>query len=55
MYFTSAEISSLQTAMEKCINLFKNDAEEICKEKGVNYPVSISQQVISYFNKNVIF
>jgi len=55
MYFTSAEISSLQTAMEKCINLFKNDAEEICREKGINYPVTVSQQVISYFNKNVVY
>ena len=49
MYFVPAEINALQTAMEKCIVLFKNDAEEICKAKGVDYPVSIAQQVISYF------
>jgi hypothetical protein len=54
MYFIPADISIIQTAVEKCIILFKNDAQEICKEKEIDYPVSISQQVISYFNKNVI-
>ena len=52
-YFIPADISSIQTAMRECIILFKNDAEEICKEKGINYPKTIPQQIISYFNKNI--
>jgi hypothetical protein len=54
MYFITADIPAIQTVMEKCLILFKSDAEEICKEKGIVYPESVARQVISYFNKNVI-
>ena len=33
--------------------LFKQDAKEVCKVKGINYPDSIAEQVISYFNKRM--
>jgi len=52
MYFTQVEITAIKTAIEKCMILFKNDSEEICKERGIDYPVSISNQIIAYFNKN---
>jgi hypothetical protein len=53
MYFTSADIASLETAIKKAIILFKNDADEICKYKGIDYPESISRQIIDYFNNQL--
>ncbi|BCN29955.1 aminoglycoside 6-adenylyltransferase [Anaeromicropila herbilytica] len=52
-YFTQAELDSLEAAVKKCMILFRQDAEELCKEKGIGYPESISSQVISYFNKRM--
>jgi hypothetical protein len=54
MYFITADIPVIQAAMKKCLLTFKKDADEICGVKGINYPETVSRQVISYFNKNVV-
>lgn len=52
-YFTSADFNNLEMAIKKCMILFKQDAEELCKTKGITYPDTIGMQVISYFNKRM--
>lgn len=52
-YFTKADFSDLEVAIKKSMILFKQDAEEICEVKGINYPETIPMQVISYFNKRM--
>lgn len=51
-YFTKADFSDMEVAIKKSMILFKQDAEEICEVKGINYPETIPMQVISYFKKN---
>lgn len=53
-YFTRADFIELEEAMKSSMILFKQDAEEICKKKGINYSDRIASQVISYFNKGII-
>lgn len=52
-YFTNAEIKSLQEAVQKSIYLFRDDAEEICALKGIDYSKGISEKVIAYFDKRI--
>jgi len=52
-YFAQAEFSDLENAVKKSMVLFKQDAEDICKAKGIFYPNTIVDQVISYFNKRM--
>ena len=33
--------------------VFLQDAEEICKAKGIDYPDTIARQIISYFNRRM--
>jgi len=37
----------------KSMVLFKQDAEEICRIKGLEYPTLASEQVIVYFYKRL--
>lgn len=53
LYFTKAELKDLELAVRTCMTLFRQDAEEICKMKSIDYPETIAQQVISYFNKRM--
>lgn len=50
-YFTRADFGDLEVAIKKSMVLFKQDSEEICAIKGIEYPETISEQVISYFNR----
>lgn len=52
-YFTKTEFGDVEAAVKRCITLFRQDAEEICKIKSINYPDTIAQQVISYFQKRM--
>ncbi len=52
-YFTTADFGELETAVKKCMSLFRQDAEEICKAKGIDYPDTIARQIISYFNRRM--
>lgn len=52
-YFANAEFKDLEKAVKSSMYLFKQDAKEVCKVKGINYPDSIAEQVISYFNKRM--
>ena len=51
--FANAEFKDLEKAVKSSMHLFKQDAKEVCKVKGINYPDSIAEQVISYFNKRM--
>ncbi|WP_079422118.1 aminoglycoside 6-adenylyltransferase [Clostridium oryzae] len=50
-YFTQAQLDTLETAIRKNMLVFKQDAEDACKSKGIIYPDRIAEQVISYFNR----
>jgi predicted nucleotidyltransferase len=52
-YFARAEFSDLEDAVKKSMVLFRMDAEEVCKVKGIVYPNAIVEQVVSYFNKRM--
>ena len=52
-YFAKADFSALEATIKKSITLFRQDAEEICKAKELDYPATIAEQVISYFNKRM--
>jgi predicted nucleotidyltransferase len=52
-YFARAEFSDLEDAVKKSMALFRMDAEEVCKVKGIVYPNAIVEQVVSYFNKRM--
>ena len=52
-YFARAEFSDLEDAVKKSMALFRMDAEEVCKAKGIVYPNAIVEQVVSYFNKRM--
>lgn len=52
-YFVNAEFKDLEEAVKRSMYLFKQDAEEVCEKKGINYPNSIPEQIISYFNKRM--
>lgn len=51
-YFAKPEFDELEAAVRVGMNLFKTDAEEICKTKGITYP-DIASQVIHYFNQRM--
>lgn len=52
-YFSVAELSELEKAVKRSMNLFKNDSEEICEIRKINYPKNIANEVISYFNRRI--
>ncbi|MDR3596858.1 aminoglycoside 6-adenylyltransferase [Clostridium sp.] len=52
-YFVRAEFSDLENAVKRSIYLFKQDSEQIYKIKGITYPNTLVEQVISYFNKRM--
>lgn len=52
-YFTNADFRSLQEAIQKSMHLFRDDAEEICALKGIEYSKEIPEKVIAYFNKRI--
>lgn len=52
-YFTNADFSALEIAVRRSIQLFKKDAEEICRAKGIAYPDKIAQYIITYFNRRM--
>lgn len=53
VYFTKADLNSLEIAIRKSMILFKQDAKEACKSKNIIYPDSISNEIISYFNQRM--
>jgi predicted nucleotidyltransferase len=53
IYFTKANMAELEKAVIKGIGLFKNDSDEICKEKGINYSKKNGNEIIKYFNNNI--
>ena len=53
LYFTNADIKSIEAAIRKAMALFQQDAEEICREKTITYNHNIGSQVINYFNKRL--
>ena len=52
-YFTQPDFDDLQEAVKRGMELFRLDAEEVCKAKGILYPDRIVEQVISYFNRRM--
>lgn len=48
-----ADFKELETAVKRGMLLFREDAREICREKGLDYPETIGDQVIAYFNKRI--
>ncbi|ADL50846.1 aminoglycoside 6-adenylyltransferase [Clostridium cellulovorans] len=52
-YFANANFSDLEAAIKSSMILFRDDAKETCKTKGIDYPDTIADQVISYFNKRM--
>ncbi|GKX66748.1 aminoglycoside 6-adenylyltransferase [Inconstantimicrobium mannanitabidum] len=52
-YFTNADCDDIEATIKKSIILFKKDAEEVCKAKGIDYPDTIAKQVISFFNRQL--
>lgn len=52
-YFTRADFSELEAAVTLSMTLFRQDAEEICKIKNIDYPSTIAEQVISNFNNRM--
>ncbi|WP_410768874.1 aminoglycoside 6-adenylyltransferase [Fontibacillus sp. BL9] len=52
-YFPRAGFGDLEAAVKESITLFRKDAAEVCKLKGIHYPESIPEQVIAYFNKRM--
>ena len=52
-YFAQAEFIDLEDSVKRSMVAFRQDAEEVCKLKGIVYPNSIIEQVVSYFNKRM--
>lgn len=52
-YFTRADFDELEAMIKKCILSFQSDAKELCQERKIDYPDSISEQVIEYFNRRL--
>ena len=52
-YFAKAEFNELEDAVKRSMVLFRQDAEEACKIKGIDYPKKVADKVIAYFNKRM--
>lgn len=52
-YFSKADLCSLEAAVKESMVLFKQDAEEICRAKSLEYPTLASEQIIAYFYKRL--
>lgn len=48
-YFVKADFDDFEKAINEAMLLFRQDAQEICKAKGIVYPAPIADQVITYF------
>jgi predicted nucleotidyltransferase len=53
VYFTEADFKSYAEAIKKCMINFDEDAKSICRNKGIEYPKNVANQVIEYFNREV--
>jgi hypothetical protein len=54
-YFGPASPESYETAIKMCMLNFNHDALEICREKNLEYPMNVANQVSSYFNRELNF
>lgn len=52
-YFTELDINKMAEAHKYNMMLFKQDAEEVCAIKDIEYPKTIAEQVIEYFNRRL--
>lgn len=52
-YFAPAEYGELEAAVRKAMALFREDAEDICKELDIAYPESAARQVMAYFERRL--
>lgn len=48
-YLARADFGEMEIMVRKCIGLFRKDADEICREKHIDFPATIPIQIISYF------
>jgi hypothetical protein len=53
VYFTVAEFGALEAAVRKSLPLFQQDAEEICRVKGIDYPAGIAESITSCFRRRM--
>lgn len=52
-YFTRATFKDMAEAMKISMLHFKEDAEEICKAKQIEYPFHVAEQVLEYFHDSL--
>lgn len=52
-YLAPADFDALQAAVTKGMEWFCADAQEICEEKGIDYPQQIPEQVMGYFYRRM--
>lgn len=52
-YFSAAELGALETVVRRVIPLFRQDAEEICMVKGIDYPPGIADAIVSSFERRM--
>lgn len=52
-YLTKADFKEMEAVIRKGMELFLLDAKEVCQVKGINYPDSIPEQVMVYFQKRM--
>jgi hypothetical protein len=52
-YFVPAEFDALEQMILKCMTLFKEDALDACREKGIAYPEPIPDLIMAYFAKRM--
>ncbi|QAA33419.1 hypothetical protein [Clostridium manihotivorum] len=53
LYLSKADLKDLEKTIKAALVTFKQDSEDLCKSKGLNYSSRVSSQVISYFNKRI--
>lgn len=53
LYYVPSELGELEAAVTRAIAAFTEDAEEICRAKGIAYPASVSRQITAYFHKRM--
>ena len=54
VYFAPATCDDLKKVIAKGMYLFQQDAREICRVRGIEYQESISEQVISFFYRQLL-
>ena len=53
VYFAKARFEDLEDAVKRSLPLFKQDAEEICAARGIDYPQGTVQQIMTYFHREM--